>query len=254
VAGTYTTAQSVTISDATAGATIYYTTNGVTPTTSSAIYTTAIAVSSTETLQAIATASGYSTSSVAPATYTINLSTTAFTIGGTAVTVAPGASTGNASTNTVTPSGGFTGNVGLTAVITSSPAGAKDLPSLSFGSTSPVSITSASAGTATLTVYTTAPATALLSYPAHPGTPWYLASGATLACILLIGIPARRRSWRTILGMLALLVALAGGVLACGGSGGGTIYPGTMPGNYTITVTGTSGTATATGTISLTVQ
>jgi hypothetical protein len=54
--------------------------------------------------------------------------------------------------------------------------------------------------------------------------------------------------------MLALLVALAGGVLACGGSGGGTIYPGTMPGNYTITVTGTSGTATATGTISLTVQ
>ena len=253
-AGTYTTAQSVTISDATAGTTIYYTTNGVTPTTSSAIYTTAIAVSSTETLQAIATASGYSTSSVAPATYTINLSTTAFTIGGTAVTVAPGASTGNASTNTVTPSGGFTGNVGLTAVITSSPAGAKDLPSLSFGSTSPVSITSASAGTATLTVYTTAPATALLSYPAHPGTPWYLASGATLACILLIGIPARRRSWRTILGMLALLVALAGGVLACGGSGGGTIYPGTMPGNYTITVTGTSGTATATGTISLTVQ
>ena len=254
VAGTYTSAQSVTISDATAGATIYYTTNGVTPTTSSTIYSAAIAVSSTETLQAIATASGYSTSSVAPATYTINLSTTAFTIGGTAVTVAPGASTGNASTNTVTPSGGFTGNVGLTAVITSSPAGAKDLPSLSFGSTSPVSITSASAGTATLTVYTTAPATALLSYPAHPGTPWYLASGATLACILLIGIPARRRSWRTILGMLALLVALAGGVLACGGSGGGTIYPGTMPGNYTITVTGTSGTATATGTISLTVQ
>ena len=254
MAGTYTSAQSVTISDATAGATIYYTTNGVTPTTSSAIYTTAIAVSSTETLQAIATASGYSTSSVAPATYTINLSTTAFTIGGTAVTVTPGAATGNASTNTVTPSGGFIGNVGLTAVITSSPAGAKDLPSLSFGSTSPVSITSASAGTATLTVYTTAPSTATLVYPARPGTPWYAASGATLACILLIGIPARRRSWRTILGMLALLVAFAGGVLACGGGGSGTIYPGTTPGNYTITVTGTSGTATATGTISLTVQ
>jgi len=66
VAGTYTSAQSVTISDATAGATIYYTTNGVTPTTSSTIYSAAIAVSSTETLQAIATASGYSTSSVAP--------------------------------------------------------------------------------------------------------------------------------------------------------------------------------------------
>jgi hypothetical protein len=55
--------------------------------------------------------------------------------------------------------------------------------------------------------------------------------------------------------MLALLVALASGVLACGGGGGGiTIYPGTTAGNYTITVTGTSGTTTATGTISLTVQ
>ena len=255
--GIYTSAQSVNISDATAGATIYYTTNGDTPTTSSTIYTGgAITVSSTETLQAIATASGYFTSAVAVATFTINLPAPAFTIGGTAVTVAPGAVTGNASTNTVTPSGGFTGNVVLTAAITASPTGAQDMPILSFGSTTPVSITSASAGTATLTVYTIAPTTAVLSYPARPGTPWYAASGATLACILLIGIPARRRSWRTMLGMLVLLVVLAGGVLACGGSGsgGGASYPGTTPGTYTITVTGTSGTITATNTISLTVQ
>jgi N-acetylneuraminic acid mutarotase len=254
VAGAYTSAQSVTIKDATAGATIYYTTNGDTPTIYSTVYSTAIAVSSTETLQAIATASGYSTSDVATATYTINLSTTTFTISGTAVTVTPGAVTGITSTITVTPNGGFIGNVALTAAITSSPVGAKSLPSLSFNSTSPVSITSASAGTATLTVYTTAQTTATLVYPARPGTPWYAASGATLACILLIGIPARRRSWRTVLGMLALLVALTSGVLACGGGGGGTIYPGTTPGSYTITVTGTSGTAIATGTISLTVQ
>jgi hypothetical protein len=63
----------VTISDATAGATIYYTTNGTTPTTSSTQYTGAITVSSTETIEAIATASGYSTSSVATATYTISM-------------------------------------------------------------------------------------------------------------------------------------------------------------------------------------
>ena len=74
-AGTYTTVQTVTISDTTTGATIYYTTNGTTPTTSSSVYSGAITVSSTETLEAIATATGYSTSAVASAAYTINIPT-----------------------------------------------------------------------------------------------------------------------------------------------------------------------------------
>ncbi len=72
-AGTYTSAQSVTISDATAGATFYYTTDGTTPTTSSTKFTGAITVSSSETLKAIATASGYSNSAVATAAYVINV-------------------------------------------------------------------------------------------------------------------------------------------------------------------------------------
>jgi sugar lactone lactonase YvrE len=75
VAGTYTAAQTVTISDTTAGATIYYTTNGTTPTTSSTVYSGTITVSSTETLEAIATATGYSTSAVASAAYTISIPT-----------------------------------------------------------------------------------------------------------------------------------------------------------------------------------
>jgi hypothetical protein len=78
--GTYATTQSVTISDTTAGTTIYYTTNGTAPTTSSSVYSGAISVSSTETLAAIAVKTGYTTSAAATATYTISpaLSTPTF--------------------------------------------------------------------------------------------------------------------------------------------------------------------------------
>ncbi len=72
-AGTYTSTQTVTISDSTSGATIYYTTNGTTPTTSSTVYSAPISVSTTETVEAIATASGYTTSPVGSAAYTITL-------------------------------------------------------------------------------------------------------------------------------------------------------------------------------------
>ncbi len=73
--GTYTTAQTVTISDTTSGATIYYTTNGTTPTTGSAVYTGQITVSVTETIEAIAVATGYSQSGVGSAAYTITSAT-----------------------------------------------------------------------------------------------------------------------------------------------------------------------------------
>jgi hypothetical protein len=60
------------------------------------------------------------------------------------------------------------------------------------------------------------------------------------------------------LGILVLLFSITGGVSACGGGGGngggGAGNPGTTPGTYTITVTGTSGAITQTGTVSLTVQ
>jgi hypothetical protein len=69
--GRYTSALSVTITDATPGASIYYSTNGTTPTTASSLYTGPIAVTSTETLKAIAAESGYSNSGVATATFTI---------------------------------------------------------------------------------------------------------------------------------------------------------------------------------------
>ena len=70
--GTYTKAQTVTISCATSGATIYYTTDGTTtPSASSTKYDAAITIRETTTLKAIAIKDGTS-SSVAEATYTIN--------------------------------------------------------------------------------------------------------------------------------------------------------------------------------------
>jgi len=57
-AGTYAVPQTVSITDATAGATIYYTLDGSTPTAASAVYGVSFAVSATATVKAIAIASG----------------------------------------------------------------------------------------------------------------------------------------------------------------------------------------------------
>lgn len=78
-AGTYAEAQNVTISCATNGATIYYTTDGTDPTTSSTQYTEAIAVSQTMTIKAIAV-NGNDESSVAAATYHINSQDNPYTV------------------------------------------------------------------------------------------------------------------------------------------------------------------------------
>ena len=69
-AGEYSEAKSVELSCATDGATIYYTTNGDTPTSSSTAYSSAIAVTETMTLKAIAIKSGVE-SAVTTATYTM---------------------------------------------------------------------------------------------------------------------------------------------------------------------------------------
>lgn len=104
-AGTYSSTQSVTITDSTSGATIYYTTDGSTPTTGSTVYSTAISVSTTTTVKAIATASGHSQSAVGSAAYTISAPqaatptftpTSPYSGGATTVTISdstPGAST-----------------------------------------------------------------------------------------------------------------------------------------------------------------
>jgi hypothetical protein len=70
-AGTYSSAQTVTFTDTTPGATMYYTVDGSDPTTGSAVYSAPIVVTSTETIKAIAAGSGYTASSVSSVSYTI---------------------------------------------------------------------------------------------------------------------------------------------------------------------------------------
>ena len=69
--GTYASAQSVVLTTATTGAIIYYTLDGSTPTTSSAVYSAPVQVSVTTTVRALAVRAGYAPSAVSSATYTI---------------------------------------------------------------------------------------------------------------------------------------------------------------------------------------
>ncbi len=75
-AGTYTSAQTVTITSTTSGAAIRYTSDGSTPTeTNGTLYSGAITVGGTTTLKAIAYKANYIDSAVVTAAYTLNIST-----------------------------------------------------------------------------------------------------------------------------------------------------------------------------------
>ena len=71
-AGTFTSSTSVTISTTTSGASIRYTTNGTTPSsTVGTVYSSAVSITATSTLQAIAYETGLTNSAVASGVYTI---------------------------------------------------------------------------------------------------------------------------------------------------------------------------------------
>lgn len=69
-ASSFTGTQSVTISCTTVGATIHYTTDGTAPTASSPVYSTALSLTSTTTVKAIAVKAGMNDSATATATFT----------------------------------------------------------------------------------------------------------------------------------------------------------------------------------------
>ena len=104
-AGTFTSAQNVTLTDATAGAVIYYTTNGSAPTASSTPYAGAIPITAagTTTINAIAVAPGDTASTVTTAAYVLNLPTAAptFSVAAGTYTAAQSVTLADATTGAV---------------------------------------------------------------------------------------------------------------------------------------------------------
>jgi Pro-kumamolisin, activation domain/Bacterial Ig-like domain (group 3) len=187
----------------------------------------------------------------------------AFTVSGGSLNVAKGFASSNTLTVAVTPTNGFVGTVTLSAAITASPAGAQDLPTMTLAPPS-VNLAGLNAANSTLTLTTTASSSAKVVHPPEPWIRWSTAAAPVLTCIALWLVPLRRRLWRNLMLFAGLAVLIAGGVAACGRSGGGTGNgngngngggnPGTTSGQYTITITGTSGAMTVTNTVTLTVQ
>ena len=179
--GTYTGTQDVTISDATQGSTIYYTTDGTVPTSSSNVYTGPISIAVSSTVEAIAVLTG-SSSGVASSTLTITSAlppaklafvqqpSNALT-GATmspAVTVAVQDSNGNTVTSATNPvTLALTSGSGLTGTLTATPKnGVATFSNLSIGTagsytlsaTSP-SLTSATSAGFSITAGSSTPPT-----------------------------------------------------------------------------------------------
>jgi N-acetylneuraminic acid mutarotase len=233
-AGTYTSAQSITISDTTTAATIYYTLDGTTPTTSSTTYTGPIMVSSTATLEAIAVASGFSASTVNSAAYVLPVT---FTFAGSPASLTLSGGGQGTVTLTLTPQNGF--NAAVTFACSGLPAGA----SCSFN---PTSVTPTQSTSAMLTIAVPARTAAL---PNGLSSKWPIS--ALALGLSLVGLMRRRRrpAW------LLLMTACAGLglVTACGG-GSSTPTPTPTPTTSTVTVTASSGSIQQAATVSVTVN
>jgi len=194
----------VTISDSTHGASIYYTTNGSTPTTSSTQYTSPIQVSTSETVKAIATASGYNQSSVGSAAYTINPITPTISVSssgspstyGGSVTFTATVTSGD--TNTVTF---YSGSTALGTATPSNGTARLTTSSLSVGSDS---ITASIAAGGNYTSGTSSPIIQVVNKATPTVSAWPTASaityGQTLSSSTLTGGTASvggRLAWAT---------------------------------------------------------
>ena len=130
--------------------------------------------------------------------------------------------------------GGFSGTVNVACAV---PSGMTETTCTL--SASSFTVSSTSSGSVNMVVATTAPSTAFRMF--NPPR-WFMpGAGALLACTLSLLLSAKKRRVKLAFGLLAFAL-LAASFVACGGSGSSTPPPnsGTPPGNWTLTITGTS--------------
>jgi len=239
--GSYQSAQSVTLTDSTAGAFIYYTTDGTTPIASSKIYGGPITVLLSETIEAVAVADGYTNSAVVSAKYTI---TPGFSLAVSPSSVQVNSGSSVPATVSIATVGGFDSAVSF---------GCSGLPAGVTCSFLPTTVTPP------VTTFTTVMLTAALNNASlhrreMPGVP--VMGLAAAFCWL----GWRKRRSLPMLVVLAVGLAGVGMVNGCGGGGssgsggGGGGGGGTQPVTSTVTVTATSGMLQETTTFTLTVN
>jgi hypothetical protein len=126
----------------------------------------------------------------------------------------------------------YSGTMALACKLTSSPAGAQNLPTCSL---TPATLTVASdaVSTSTLAVQTSGATTTAQSGPTSLN-PWGLGGGSVLAGLMMFYLPTRRKRLLSMLPLL--LVVISTGSMGCGGSSPpGT---GTTPRSPTATTAG----------------
>jgi hypothetical protein len=225
----------VTIADATAGATVYYTTNGSTPTSSSTAYTApfTLTTAGAATVNAIAIAPGYAFSTVATANFTVSAATANFTaaVAPSAVTVTP--SSPGIVDITVTPQNGF--NTATTFTCST-------VPSSLTCSFNPATVTPTNGQSASTALTLTEGSSAALQHRSNP----FLPEGATFAIAVCFLGWKKRRALVVTLVLIACAIG-AGQLTGCGGNGAAA------PTTSNVVVTATSGKVTQTIQIAVTI-
>ena len=229
----------LTLADSTAGATIYFTTDGSTPTTNSTPYTTTLAqaggltLTGTETVKAIAVLQGYTPSAIGSETFVVDTTAEAltYTLTPTSLSLSPGQS--GTINITVTPQNGIDTTISF---------GCTGLPTGATCSFAPGMVQTLPTQAPVSTVLTvTAPANVAANQPMrHPMLP-----GGTLALAICLWGWKRRRKLQIVL-LLAVLAFCIPLVSGCGSSNSAT--------TSTVTVAISGNAVRDTATFALTVQ